>query len=399
MTPEIFPVIETKDLVYAHQYNWLKALAEVTSAVLIRPEPLVAKAFRMGVILREFLAREYGVRCREIHEIRIMMDHGIFVEDFENVMDISKTPENLVHVYDVLGIDYGLSYDVPAKLYLYYSVNDAISMLCNGRRASVPEKAIEKIIHGISDELLNHVSIRDAICSKDLMNVRKMLQEALRNGLDSKNSRIYELVYKLSEECARETCRRFEIQVRALNRCKRFEVLMPVVQGLFKEHIDECIECELNTLKNNGFRSVYMAIGTGGRILSRDDKLGINYAIGRAYNVAKRLGMNIKIHLLGWSAPRNARGIDYLKIYSVDSLTARRRSVEGRIYMLSPNCVPSLVHVSEIDIREYSCNCPACRVKELRRLVLDPSGARRNDVRIVHNIYVLKQYFELSLNS
>jgi queuine/archaeosine tRNA-ribosyltransferase len=44
------------------------------------------------------------------------------------------------------------------------------------------------------------------------------------------------------------------------------------------------------------------------------------------------------------------------------------------------------------DAGRYSCTCPACRDPALRAYVLDPSGARRNDVRMVHNLYVLQRY-------
>lgn len=389
-SPKLFPVLETLDLVYAYQYNWLRALAEATPAILIRPEPLVAKAFRMRIGIRDLLSYEYNVKCREIHEIRIMMDHGIFVEDFENIMGMPKTPENVVHMYDVLGIDYGLSYDLPAKLFLQSSVDIALSISCSGKRVRVPEKSIESIVHRISEELLTHVDE----CDKNLDNVRKRLQEALRDGMRKRDRRIYEYIHRLSEECVRETCKRFEAQVKALGSCKRFRVLMPVVQGLFKEHIDECIECELSVLVDNGYRDAYIAIGTGGRALSSDDKLRINYAIGRAHDVAKRLGIDIKMHLLGWTAPRNARGIDYSRIYSADALTARVRAGEGKIYVFSSDGVPRTVHVSKIDANRYSCSCPACRDEELRKLVLERSTMRKNDVRVVHNIWILSQFLK-----
>jgi queuine/archaeosine tRNA-ribosyltransferase len=65
-----------------------------------------------------------------------------------------------------------------------------------------------------------------------------------------------------------------------------------------------------------------------------------------------------------------------------------RYAVEGRVYAAEGGRL-RLINASEA--RRYSCNCPTCREPALRSYV-DPSGARRNDVRMVHNVYVLQKY-------
>jgi len=48
----IYPVIEFKDLVYAHQYGWLGALVETTEGVLLKPEPALTKTFKANVTIK-----------------------------------------------------------------------------------------------------------------------------------------------------------------------------------------------------------------------------------------------------------------------------------------------------------------------------------------------------------
>jgi queuine/archaeosine tRNA-ribosyltransferase len=43
-------------------------------------------------------------------------------------------------------------------------------------------------------------------------------------------------------------------------------------------------------------------------------------------------------------------------------------------------------------LKDINCGCPACSDPVLRRYVLDPSGARRSDVRMVHNIYTIMRF-------
>ncbi len=98
---------------------------------------------------------------------------------------------------------------------------------------------------------------------------------------------------------------------------------------------------------------------------------------------------NVHIHLLGWSSPERLDLNIIRRIYSADSLTPRRRAVEGKVYVVEGGRL-RLVEASEA--KRYSCGCPACRDPVLRSYILDPSGARRNDVRMAHNVYVLQQY-------
>ncbi len=322
-----------------------------------------------------------------------MMDHGIFVENFEKMMGISKTPENLIRMYDVLGVDYGLSYDLPAKLYLLAAVEYALAKL-SGYDANLQiDSSVESVVYKISQEILSELDIRERKAQNNPL--RGKLWRIVKRSMYLKGSRLRDLIEELSRICVRETCKRFRIQVKQLFNCSRFRILLPVVQGLFKEHIDECLELELKTLCDYGFKDAYIAIGTGGRRLSNDDKQKINYIIYRSYDLARRYKINVRLHLLGWSGPQNARGIDYSRIYSADSLTARRRASEGRIYVLRGDNV-QLLHVSKIDRGTYVCNCPACRDDRLREYIFEPSCARKNDVRLIHNIYVLKLYLERS---
>jgi len=78
-------------------------------------------------------------------------------------------------------------------------------------------------------------------------------------------------------------------------------------------------------------------------------------------------------------------------VYSSDSLSARRRAGEGRVYVLEGGGI-RLVEVSKIDPSSWSCQCPVCRDRALRQLVLDPSRGRKNDARTVHNLWALKGY-------
>ena len=105
---------------------------------------------------------------------------------------------------------------------------------------------------------------------------------------------------------------------------------------------------------------------------------------------ATKYGASIRIHLLGWSSPETIRDPSLIRrIYSADSLTPHRRAVEGKAYVIEGG---HLCLVEAPKAERYSCNCPACRNPILRLYVLDPSGARRNDVRMVHNVYILQQY-------
>jgi len=176
-----------------------------------------------------------------------------------------------------------------------------------------------------------------------------------------------------------------------------FHGLVPVIQGLFKEHAELCAKSFLNELKRNNISEAMVAIGTGGRVLSNIDKSLIESIIKYLDKLSHNFNIKLKVHILGWSSPRNIIDPNLLKmVYSSDSLSARRRAVEGRIYVICGETL-ELVHVSNIN-PNFPCDCPVCRNPLLKTFLLDPSGARRNDVRLVHNVYVLSKYLN-SLSS
>jgi len=137
------------------------------------------------------------------------------------------------------------------------------------------------------------------------------------------------------------------------------------------------------------WNSFLVAIGTGGRTLTHQDAELIMFAIESVERYASRYGVSVRIHLLGWSSPERLNPNIIKRIYSADSLTPRRRAVEGKVYVAEGGRL-RLINASET--RRYSCSCPACRDPVLCSYVLDPSSARRNDVRMVHNVYVLQKY-------
>jgi len=397
MVIEIFPVIDIRDIIYAYRYGWLRKLVKVTSTVVIRPDPLVANAFKQKITLREFLTNNYNIALSELWKIKFMMDHGIFFKDFEKIMGISKTPENIIKVYDTLGVDYGLSYDVPAKLFLLMTIDRVLDSLNGDKVSNIVDAVVEPIIDKIAQQVLSEIKYKDLNIERR-NNLRdkiwNIIKKLLRNNEETKY-----YVEKLSYISAKETCRRFIVQLKEVQHSIRFRNLVPVVQGLFKEHIDMCIESYFNILKAYGFKDVYVAIGTGGRSLSKDDKERINYSIDKIQYFSKKYNISSKIHLLGWSSPTYAKGLSYTLVYSADSLTARRRAVEGKIYIFNEKGEIKLVNVKFIDPSTYHCNCPVCRDKTLRNYVLDPSGARKNDARIVHNLYMIRVYLQLLANA
>lgn len=397
MVVEIFPVIDTRDIIYAYRYGWLRKLAEITSTVVIRPDPLVANAFKQKITLREFLANNYDIALSELWKIKFMMDHGIFFKHFEKVMGISKTPENIIKVYDTLGVDYGLAYDVPAKLFLLMVIDRVLISLNGGKINSSVDPVIEPIIDKIAQLVTSEINHKDLTIDRRT-NLRDKIWNTIKKLLRN-NEEVKHYVEKLSYISAKETCKRFMVQLKEVQRSIRFRILVPVVQGLFKEHIDMCIETYFNVLKAYGYRYIYIAIGTGGRNLSKDDKERINYAIDRIQYFSKKYNINSRIHLLGWSSPTYSKGLNYALVYSTDSLTARRRAVEGKIYIFDKKGKIKLINVKDIDPSTYHCNCPVCRDKIFRSYVLDPSGARKNDVRIIHNLYMIKTYLQSLVNA
>ncbi len=317
----IYPVVEAKDFVYGHRYGWLDALLQAAEGFMLRPEPELGKAFAVRLTLRQYLMRQYGVRLdRGI----IMMDHGIMSQNFTEAFGLPKTPKNIVKVYKILEVDYGIAFDIPARL------GTAIQDPVVKQARSVRE--------------LSRIAAEEGA-----RRLRKMVEEAEQIG---------------------------------------FAGLVPVVQGLYRDDVEYSAEESVRIMAErwNGF---LVAIGTGGRTLTHRDVELIRFAVESVERYAAKYGASVRIHLLGWSSPESL-DLNVIKcIYSADSLTPRRRAVEGKVYVVEGGRL-HLVKASEA--KRYNCNCPACRNPVLRSYILDPSGARRNDVRMAHNVYVLQQY-------
>ncbi len=405
----IYPVIEVADLVYAYRYNWLDALSEVTEGVMIRPEPVLGKAFKVGLDLRSYLEHYYDVPKKKLAKLKIMLDHGIFASSFEQVFTLKKNERNIVKVYKSLNVDYGLSFDIPARLCLSIAADNAANVILEELGLNTKTKMVNINVDPevkvpllkLGRELLAYVEhyakqlssrykkrgskfLRSILRAKGL----KIFRKAIENPLYLPE--VHDLLRKFSEQAVRVTIARFSKMLKYAMKYN-FYGLVPVIQGLFKEHAELCAKFFLSEFKRNNIPKAMIAIGTGGRILSNIDKSLIESTIKYLDKLSRSLGINLRIHILGWSSPRNTINPSLLsRVYSSDSLSARRRAVEGKIYIIREKHI-ELVHVSSI-CSNFSCNCPICRDMQLKLFLLDPSGARRNDVRLVHNIYVLSRY-------
>jgi queuine/archaeosine tRNA-ribosyltransferase len=318
----IYPVVEAKDFVYGHRYGWLSALLQAAEGFMLRPERELGRAFATRLTLRQYLMRRYGVR---LDGGVIMMDHGIMSQSFAEIFGVPKTPKNIIRIYKILDVDYGIAFDIPARL------GTAIHDPAAKRAKSVRE--------------LSRIAAEEGA-----RRLREMAEEAERIG---------------------------------------FGGLVPVVQGLYKDDVELSAEESVRIMAERR-DSFLVAIGTGGRALTRQDVELIRFAVESVEKYATKYGASVRIHLLGWSSPERIRDPSLIRrIYSADSLTPRRRAVEGKVYIVKGG---RLRLVKAPEAGRYSCNCPACRDPVLRSYVADPSGARRNDVRMVHNAYVLQQY-------
>jgi len=371
----IYPVIELNDLVYAHRYGWLDALTRVTEGVMLRPEPALGPIFRSGATIKGYLRAMYGLPREPLDRLKIMMDHGINGAGFREAFGLEKTPESLVKVYSRLGVDMGIAFDVPARLY----VSSIVDVAVGGNTDVNVDGSVRDII------------VRAAEIIKGRLRGDRRKAMSIIEG----NPSVRHLLRELSAISVDETVRRLKEMVMYAQRLG-FKGLVPVVQGLFKDDIERCVRetVEIMTQYSNEFT---VAIGTGGRALSREDVDNIRFAIAKVKEHAARNGVSVKVHLLGWSSPSRLWDAEVLKdVYSADSLTVRRRAVEGRIFMIKGNSI-DLVHVARL--RDINCGCPACSDPVLRRYVLDPSGARRSDVRMVHNIYTITRLLNEILTS
>jgi len=321
MGVRIYPVVEAKDFVYGHRHGWLDALLQAAEGFMLRPERELGHAFAAQLTLRQYLMRRYGV---QLNGGVIMMDHGIMSQSFAKAFGLPKTPRNIVRIYKVLGVDYGIAYDIPVRLGV--AIHDPVAK----RARSIRE--------------LSRIAVEEGA-----KRLREMAEEAERVG---------------------------------------FTGLVPAVQGLYRDDVELSAEESVRIMSEH--RSNFLvAIGTGGRTLTRQDAELIRFAVESVERYAARYGVSVRIHLLGWSSPERLDPSLIRRIYSADSLTPRRRAVEGKLYVVESGRL-RLVEASKA--QRYSCRCPACRDPILRSYVLDPSGTRKNDVRMVHNVYVLQQH-------
>ena len=323
----IYPVVEVKDFVYGYRYGWLGALLQVAEGFMLRPERELGKAFAMRLSLRQYLLRRYGVA---LDGGIIMMDHGIMSQSFTETFGLPKTPRNIIKVYKILDVNYGIAFDIPARL---------------------------------------GTTIQDPV-AKRAKSVRELSRVAVEEGA------------RRLREMAEETAK------------VGFAGLVPVVQGLYKDDVEYSAEESVRIMAEL-WNSFLVAIGTGGRALTHQDVELIRFAVESVEKYATRYGVSARIHLLGWSSPETIRDAALLaKIYSADSLTPRRRAVEGKVYLLENG----RLKLAKVDkLKSYQCSCPVCSNPALRRYVLDPSGARRNDVRMAHNVYIVMNYINMRL--
>ena len=360
----IYPVIEFKDLVYAHQYGWLGALVETTEGVLLKPEPALTKAFKANVTIKEFLVRQ-GLPRDVLSRLRIMMDHGISTNNFREVFGLDKTPKNLVLVYKRLGVDLGIAYDVPVKLTLQAVVGSILS----GRLSIDVDDGVKDVVREITEKLKTKLT-RPAR-EKIMVLLEKndgIVRELSRIGVEVTLNRLAEMLDHAAK--------------------LGFNGLVPVVQGLFKDDIEYSVRETVKLISQVG-DDWLIAVGTGGRVLSHDDTANVVFAIRKIREYARKYNVNVRIHVLGWSNPDTLPPFIVGEIYSADSHTPRKRAIEGKIY-IATNGGLVLKHVSEV--RDYSCNCPACNRPELRKYVLERSSRRRTYVRLVHNAFMLMSY-------
>jgi len=360
----IYPVIEFKDLMYAHQYGWLGVLVKTTEGVLLKPEPALTKVFKANVTIKEYLVRQ-GLPRDVLSRLRIMMDHGISTNNFREVFGLDKTPKNLVLVYKRLGVDLGIAYDVPVKLTLQAVVGSILS----GRLSIDVDDGVKDVVREITEKLKTKLT-RPAR-EKIMVLLEKndgMVRELSRIGVEVTLNRLAEMLDYATK--------------------LGFNGLVPVIQGLFKDDIEYSVR-ETIRLVSQVRNDWLIAVGTGGRVLSHDDTANVVLAIRRIKEYAQKYGVHVRIHVLGWSNPDTLPPFIVGEIYSADSHTPRKRAIEGKIYVAA-NGGLVLKHVSEVG--DYSCNCPVCSRPELRKYVLERSSRRRTYVRLVHNAFMLMSY-------
>jgi len=347
---KIIPSLELKALYYANKANWLSALEQVTDTILIRPEDEVGKAYRYGLSIHEYLKRYYKIDTK----LKFMMDHGIFVTNsqFREYFHLDKTPETLLRIYDVLSVDYGLAYDIPARLHLQIALS--------------PTEKLKRGLHLELKKLVEEISITTENESR-------------------------EKIKELSEKAVELTLKNLKEQLEIKSKEGYSFILIPSVQGIFKEDALRCLKESIDLLLSYNEKDLYVAIGTGGTRLKDEDAGLINELLVSGKEYARKRGAEVKFHLLGFSASPAMKKLRIDLIYSVDAVTVQRRAVEKKVYVIQNNEL-KLLPVSQINKESWNCKCPACT--NFKDLVLEDSSKRENDVRMVHNLFVLKEYLE-----
>jgi len=391
----LYPVLELMDIYYGHRYGWLAKLLEVSDTVVLRPEAELGKAFRVGASIKRYLAEEHGVPAGELGGLKVMLDHGIFVGDFEESFGVHKSPRALVGLYSALGADYGLAYDIPSRLHLEAAVELAASKLLGTPPSSKAVRAVHpsmvRHVERAAEALLAYLEAGRPLEGghRAVRAVRRRAHRLVRRA--GSLPPLHSELHALSEASVGETIRNLEEMLRYKACCGSSFRLVPVVQGLYEEHARECLKDTIDLLVAYGETPLYIAIGTGGRVLSGEDARVVNMLLRFGHEYAGRLGLGIRFHLLGWSSPKTAEELELGLVYSSDSLSARRRAGEGRVYVLEGGGI-RLVEVSRVDPSSWSCQCPVCSDSTLRSSVLDPSKRRKNDARTVHNLWAVKEY-------
>ena len=350
----IIPSLELKELYYAKKHAWIYALLKVTDTILIRPEKEVAKAYGYRLSLNDYLKKFYHIDAR----FKFIMDHGIFVtpKQFREFFHLDKTPETVLKVYDVLKVDYGLAYDIPARLHLEVALSPAKQKLKRGIHPAL-RKQVELISFLKDDKIRAEEEIR----TLSLMAVEETLKN-LKTQLEIKHKRGYTFT------------------------------LIPSVQGLYKEHAVNCLKESIDLLLSYDEKDLYLAIGTGGTRLKEEDVKLINDLLVFGHEYAKKHEVSIKFHLLGFSSAPILKKLRVDLIHSADAVTVLRRAVEKKVYIIRNNDL-KLVPVKDIDKEKWSCTCPACN--NFKHLVLQDASTREAHVRFVHNLAILNEYFKV----
>jgi len=377
----IIPVLELKDLYYANRYKYFPALLEVTNTVMLHPEMEIGNAYRRKQTIKEYMKNRYNI---DVNGLKIMMDHGIFIDNnlFRRIFAVEKNEENILKIYNTLGITYGMSYDVSSRLHLQASVELAIS--------KAGGDANEKIIKSINDKVRKQVELIADSLSGYIMN-NKINRNKLLKMIDTEKDKFYSLLRTLSIKTVEESINNLKKQLEIKIKNDYNFHLIPVVQGLFYDDIQNAFKKIIELLisfnesvNEDGNKYYYIAIGTSGSHLSDNDSKTINLLLTFGHEYARQHNINIRFHLLGI----NSFGkIKANLVYSADDVTARRRAVERKLYVIERNKM-KLVQVDKI--KEWNCKCPACT--NFKTLILTNSGERKTHVRFVHNIWMISEY-------